>query len=132
MTGPVEPGGTQRLLIINCMSKSCSPSFAFVVQTDGLLPSASDFITSGDESGGGKSGAQRKRSLKDKPRKSRMRKEEDADVETASPGMLHVPYWHKSILQTDFQAQTHSTTSLIVPCRMLTEFKSGQYSTVMH
>ncbi len=63
------------------------------MQTDGLLPSASDFMTSGDESGGGKSGAQRKRSLKDKPRKSRMKKEEDVDVETASPGMLHVYYY---------------------------------------
>ena len=68
------------------------PSFALVMQTDGLLPSASDFMTSGDESGGGKSGAQRKRSFKDKPRKSRMKKEEDADVETASPGMLHAYY----------------------------------------
>ena len=67
-------------------------SLALVVQTDGLLPSTSDFMTSGDESGGGKSGAQRKRSFKDKPRKSRMKKEEDADVETASPGMLHAYY----------------------------------------
>ena len=75
------------------------PFFALVVQTDGLLPSASDFMTSGDESGGGKSGAQRKRSLKDKPRKSRMKKEEGADVETASPGRLHISFWIKFIPQ---------------------------------
>ena len=82
-------------------------SLALVVQTDGLLPSASDFMTSGDESGGGKSGAQRKRSLKDKPHKSRMKKEEDADVETASPGMLHTSSWYNFIPQTYFQVQTH-------------------------
>jgi len=85
--------------------KAVLPFFALVVQTDGLLPSASDFMTSGDESGGGKSGAQRKRSLKEKPRKSRMKKEEDADVDTASPGMLHLSSWYKFIPQTYLQAQ---------------------------
>lgn len=78
------------------------------MQADGLLPSASDFMTSGDESGGGKSGAQRRRSLKDKPRKSRMmKKEEDADVETASPGILRISFWYKFIPQTYSQAQLH-------------------------
>ncbi len=93
MTGAVEPGDKQSLLIVKAML----PFFALVVQTDGLLPSASDFMTSGDESGGGKSGAQRKRSLKEKPRKSRMKKEEGADTETASPGMLHLPSWYKVV-----------------------------------
>ncbi len=96
MIGAVEPGGKQSLCTVKQHVKVMPPFFALVVQTDGLLPSASDFMTSGDESGGGKSGTQRKRSLKDKPRKSRMKKEEeDADVDTAAPGMLHVPYWHK-------------------------------------
>ena len=120
-----------------------------VMQTDGLLPSASDFITSGDESGGGKSGAQRKRSMKEKPRKSRMKKEEDADTETALPGMLHIPSWFRFILRTDLMVPcmcltgTSSSckitlkhklipqTNLMVPCSMLTKSKSGQYLTVI-
>lgn len=58
------------------------------VQTSGLLQSASDFMTSGDESGGGKSGAQRRRTVKDKPRKPRMKPEGDAEGDAAVPGTL--------------------------------------------
>jgi len=74
MIGAVEPGGKQSLCTVKQHVKVMPPFFALVVQTDGLLPSASDFMTSGDKSGGGKSGTQRKRSLKDKPRKSRRRR----------------------------------------------------------
>jgi len=69
------------------LSRLLHTAYCFI-QTDGLQPTASDFMTSGDESGGGK--AQRKRSVKDKPRKPRMKRDQgdgDADVDTAPPGM---------------------------------------------
>ena len=58
-----------------------------MVQSDGILPSGSDFVTSGDESGGSK--AQRRRVSKDKPRRSRMKHENgdvNGDMDTAIPG----------------------------------------------
>ena len=61
--------------------------FYCVAQTEDLLPSGSDFITSGDESGGTK--AQRRRVNKDKPKKSRMKRElqnGDGDADTVLPG----------------------------------------------
>lgn len=58
------------------------------MQAAGLLQSASDFLTSGDESGGGKSGAQCRRTVNDKPRKPRMKPEGDAEGDAAVPGML--------------------------------------------
>lgn len=58
-------------------------------QTDDLLPSGSDFVTSGDESGGAKA-AQRRRSSKDKPRKSRMKQDGAAsgELDSAIPGII--------------------------------------------
>lgn len=47
------------------------------------MPSGSDFVTSGDESGGAK--AQRRRTNKDKPKKSKLSRqsgEASADMET--------------------------------------------------
>ena len=62
------------------------------MQTAELLQSASDFMTSGEESGGGKSGAQRRRTVKDKPRKPRMKPEGDAEGDPGLPGMLYLGF----------------------------------------
>ena len=60
-------------------------------QTDDLMPSGSDFVTSGDESGGAK--AQRRRGSKDKPRKSKLNRqigEASGDVETGTKDVVFV------------------------------------------
>lgn len=48
------------------------------------MPSGSDFITSGDESGGGKK--QRRRTSKDKPRKSKLSKRNGETNGDGEPG----------------------------------------------
>ncbi|KAA6418404.1 MAG: hypothetical protein FRX49_11660, partial [Trebouxia sp. A1-2] len=94
-------------------------------QADGLLPSASDFMTSGDESGGGKSGAQRRRSLKDKPRKSRMmKKEEDADVETASPEVR--PQRSAADVRRELEAREEARNHVKLIWRALAAMASGE------
>lgn len=54
-------------------------------QAEEVLPGASDFMTSGDESGGGK--AQRKLATKDKPRTPRVRREQgEGEADLPLPG----------------------------------------------
>ena len=65
--------------IYNALSDMCP------AQTDDLLPSGSDFVTSSDESGGTK--AQRRRTSKDKPKKSRMKQGgTSGELDSAMPG----------------------------------------------
>lgn len=93
-------------------------------QSDGLLPSTSDFVTSGDESGGGKSGAQRKRSLKDKPRKSRMKKEEGADMEAASPEVR--PQRSAAEVRRELEAREEARNHVKLIWRALAAMASGE------
>lgn len=63
-------------------------------QTDDLMPSGSDFVTSGDESGGAK--AQRRRTSKDKPTKSKLSRqsgEASGDMETGTRDTDWVYNW---------------------------------------
>ena len=51
------------------------------------MPSGSDFVTSGDESGGGK--AHRRHTSKDKPKKSKLNRQngdDNGDVDTGTKG----------------------------------------------
>ena len=60
-------------------------------QTDDLMPSGSDFVTSGDESGGAK--ARRRHSSKDRPKKSKLNRqsgEANGDLETGTEYCLCV------------------------------------------